>query len=66
MLLILKLSALLYISEAFLEGPNREKKIGGLLYGLRGLYVKDTMYSSNSVINTCASAADWAGCHPRG
>lgn len=60
----LKLPALLYIPEAFSEGL-RGKKVEGLLYGLGSLHAEDAMYS-NSVIETSASAADWAGCHPRG
>lgn len=49
----------MYIPEAFSEGL-RAKKVGGPLCGLRSLNAEDTMYS-NSVIKTCASAADWAG-----
>ena len=41
------------------------KKIGGPLYGLWSLHAEDTTYS-NQVIKTCASAAGWTGCRPRG
>lgn len=61
-----KITCFIVHSRGFFRGPEGEKKkIGGLLYGLRSLHAEDTMYS-NSVIETSASAADWAGCHPRG
>lgn len=61
--LYFKLTWFIVHSRSFWEGLRESREEP--LYRLRSLCVKVTMYS-NLVIKIPASAADWAGCHPRG